>query len=287
MTHSPLGNLVDSKNQMARSSKLKSFSLEGKTAIVTGALGFLGKYFCAGFSEAGSNLAILDLDQKRCQDFADELAEKYNIQAEGYFCDITQKESVQEMVDSVISKFSTVDILLNNASYRSKTPQALHAPFEEYSLEEWQRMMDVNVNGPFLCSQAIGTSMLKHGEGGSIINVASVYGIRGTDHRIYPNAENRSNNPASYSTAKGAIVSLTKYLATYWGKSGIRVNSVSPGGVENNQNAEFVMRYSDRVPMGRMAQPEEMVSAVIYLASDASSYVTGQNLIVDGGLTAW
>lgn len=264
-----------------------SLSLTGKTAIVTGAVGFLGKYFCTGFAEAGANLALLDLDQKKCQDFAAELSDTYNIEAEGYYCDITQKKSVQKMMEMVSFKFSQIDILLNNASYRSKNPKALHAPFEEYSLEEWQQMMDVNVNGPFLCSQAVGALMRKQNQNGSIINVASIYGIRGTDQRIYPQGENRANNPASYSTAKGAIISLTKYLATYWGNAGIRVNSISPGGIENQQNEEFIKRYSDRVPMDRMAQPKEMVAAVIYLASNASSYVTGQNLVVDGGLSAW
>jgi len=264
-----------------------SLSLTGKTAIVTGSLGFLGKYFCAGLAQAGASLVVLDLDKEKCRDFAAELAEKYYVQAEGFGCDITNKESIRKVLDKVIRNFSHVDILLNNASYRSSNPKSLHAPFEEYSLEEWQNMMDVNVNGTFLCSQIVGDSMRRSEAGGSIINVASIYGVLGTDHRIYPNGSNRTNNPAAYSAAKGAVLSLTRYLATYWGNSGIRVNSISPGGIENNQNEEFVSQYSSRIPMARMGKPEEMIASVIYLASDASSYVTGQNILLDGGLSAW
>jgi NAD(P)-dependent dehydrogenase (short-subunit alcohol dehydrogenase family) len=264
-----------------------SLSLKGKTAIVTGAIGTLGKYFCSGLGEAGANIVILDLDLAGCEQFAEVLKKKYDIQTIGLYCDVTQPESVHTMLDAVKKLFPSIDILLNNASYRSKIPKALHAPFEEYTLDEWIRMMAVNVNGPFLCCQAVGSLMREQQHGGSIINIASIYGMLGTDHRIYPQGENRSNNPASYSAAKGAILSLTRYLATYWGANGIRVNSISPGGVANKQNDEFISRYSERVPMGRMARPEEMVATVIYLASNASSYVTGQNLVIDGGLSAW
>ena len=150
--------------------------------------------------------------------------------------------------------------------------------------------MAVNIDGMFLVAQPVGKHMIKHGEGGSIIQTSSIYGIMAPDQRIYEGSfyMGRSiNTPAVYSTSKAAVIGLTKYLAAYWADKGIRVNTLTPGGVESGQNETFKQRYSARIPLGRMAKPDEMVSALIYLASDASIYVTGQNIIVDGGLSAW
>lgn len=266
------------------------FSLKGKNAIITGAVGFLGKYFCIGLAEAGANVAAIDLNRTDCLKFTLELQKKFRVKSVGISCDITDKKAVKEMTNKVLNDFSSIDILVNNACYRPKESKLLHAPFEEYSLEEWNRMMNVNVNGAFLCSQSVGQAMIKQGRGGSIIQISSIYGLLGTDQRIYDKlnrSRKRCNNPAAYSVSKGAIIALTKYLASYWADKRIRVNVISPGGVQKDQDREFIDAYSIRVPMGRMAKPTELLGALIYLASDTSSYVTGQNIIVDGGFSIW
>lgn len=261
--------------------------LSGKTVVITGALGFLGRFFCRGFADNGANVVIIDIDEVECQRFSKDISIKYSVESKGFGCDISKKKSVDKIFEDVFVEFPNVDILINNASYRSVSPKLLHEKFENYSFEEWKRMVDVNLNGLFLCTQKVGSFMVDNKIKGSIINISSIYGFLGTDHRIYINEAGRANNPASYSATKGSILSLTKYLSTYWGDAGIRVNSISPGGVKNNQNSEFIKNYSSRVPMQRMADPEEMVGAAIFLASGNSSYVTGQNITVDGGLSAW
>jgi NAD(P)-dependent dehydrogenase (short-subunit alcohol dehydrogenase family) len=150
--------------------------------------------------------------------------------------------------------------------------------------------MSVNIDGMFLMAKKCGKHMLDHGKGGSIVQTASIYGIMAPDQRIYENSEYMGveiNTPAVYSASKGAVIALSRYLAAYWGSKNIRVNTLTPGGVESGQNEEFTSRYSERVPMGRMAHANEMVGALVYLASDASSYVNGQNIVVDGGLSSW
>jgi len=180
--------------------------------------------------------------------------------------------------------------LHNNAASKSADLDAFFATTEEYSLHEWRRIMSVNIDGMFLVAQAVGGQMQKQGTGGSIIQTASIYGLLSSDKRIYEGSHylgRQISNPAVYSTSKAAVVGLTRYLAGNWGDKGIRVNALVPGGVESGQNETFKSRYSARVPLARMAQPDEMVGALVYLASDASSYVTGHCLVVDGGLSAW
>lgn len=266
------------------------FSLAGKVAVVTGGLGILGRGFCRGLAEFGANVAVVDLDGEACARFAGELAEDTGIQAVGVACDIADRESVQAMVHEVVSRLGGVHVLHNNAASKSANLDDFFAPFEEYSLAEWRRIMSVNIDGMFLVAQAVGQQMIRQGTGGSVIQTASIYGIRGSDKRIYEGSfylGRQINNPAVYSTSKAAVVGLTKYLAAYWAEQGIRVNTLTPAGVESGQNEAFKARYSARVPLGRMARADEVVGALIYLASDASSYVTGQNIIVDGGLSAW
>ena len=266
------------------------FDLTGKTAIVTGAVGILGKHFCCGLAEFGAGVAVIDLDEGKCADFAAELSKEYGARAAGVACNVADPASVKDMVDKVVTHFGGVNILLNNAASKSDALNAFFAPFEEFSLDEWRKIMAVNIDGMFLVAQAVGNQMIKQGTGGSIIQTASIYGIVASDKRIYEGSfylGRQINNPGVYSTSKAAVVGLTRYLAAYWADKGIRINTLVPGGVESGQNETFKERYSARVPMGRMAQAHEMVGALIYLASDASSYVTGQNIIVDGGLTAW
>jgi NAD(P)-dependent dehydrogenase (short-subunit alcohol dehydrogenase family) len=266
------------------------FDLKGKTAIVTGGIGILGRGFCRGLAEFGANVAVVDLDEARCGDFAKELQDSYSVSASGLACDVSNRASVADMVDRVVSRFGAIHILHNNAASKSSDLDAFFASTENYSLEEWRKVMSVNVDGMFLVAQAVGAQMQKQGTGGSIIQTSSIYGIVSSDKRIYEGSfylGRQISNPAVYSTSKAAVVGLTKYLAANWGDMGIRVNALVPAGVESGQNDTFKQRYSARVPLARMAQPEEMVGALLYLASDASSYVTGHCLVVDGGLSAW
>lgn len=268
----------------------KLFDLSGKTAIVTGGIGILGKHFCSGLAEYGANLVVADLDEKSAQDFADQLSDQYHVKTLGIGCDVSKPEDVDKMVEKVTDEFAEINILHNNAAGKSSDLNAFFSPFEEYSLDQWRKIMAVNIDGMFLVAKAVGKQMMKQGKGGSIIQTSSIYGIVGPDHRIYEGSAyigHQINTPAVYSASKAAVIGLTKYLATYWAEHGIRVNALVPGGNQSGQNDQFVKNYSARVPLGRMGKPEEMVGALIFLASDASSYMTGQNIIVDGGLSAW
>ena len=274
-------------NNMSYSSQ---FDLRGKVAIVTGGTGILGQHFCAGLAESGANIAVVDLLADEAHELAQILIEKYGVKAIGCGCDVSDTISVQAMVAEVVTEFGEINILHNNAAGKSDDLDAFFAPFEEYTLNQWRKIMAVNLDGMFLVVQAVGKQMVKQGKGGSIIQTASIYGVMAPDHRIYEGSfylDREINTPAAYSASKAAIVGLSKHLATYWAKEKIRVNTLTPGGTESGQNEEFKRRYSDRIPMGRMANSGEMVGALLYLSSDASSYVTGQNIIIDGGLNCW
>lgn len=266
------------------------FDLGGKTAIVTGGLGILGRRFCRGLAEFGANVAVVDLEEDRASEYARELAVEYGIGAAGIACDVSDQHSVNSMVEKVVERFGQVHILHNNAASKSADLDAFFAPLEEYSLGEWRKIMSVNIDGMFLVAQAVGKRMIEQGAGGSIIQTSSIYGILASDKRIYEGSfylGRQIGNPAVYSASKAAVVGLTRHLAAYWADKGIRVNTLTPGGVESGQNETFKERYSARVPLGRMAQGGEMVGALIFLASEASSYVTGQNIVIDGGLSVW
>ena len=266
------------------------FDLRGKVAVVNGGVGILGQHFCAGLAESGAHVVVVDLHAEKAQETAQALTERYEIGSLGYGCDVSDPISVQKMVAYVVAEFGEINILHNNAAGKSDDLDAFFAPFEEYSLEQWRKIMAVNVDGMFLVAQAIGKQMVFQGKGGSIIQTASIYGVMAPDHRIYEGSyylERQINTPAVYTASKAAVIGLTKHLATYWAEKGIRVNTLTPGGTESGQNDEFKRRYAARIPLGRMANASEMVGALLYLASDASSYVTGQNIIVDGGLECW
>lgn len=266
------------------------FELGGKAAVVTGGVGILGQRFCRGLAEFGARVAVVDLDRDRCQTFAEELQRDYGVDAFGLSCDVADPVSVATMVKEIVSRFGAIHVLHNNAASKSADLDAFFASTEQYSLAEWRKIMSVNVDGMFLVAQAVGGHMQERTGGGSIIQTSSIYGIVSSDKRIYEGSfylGRQISNPAVYSTSKAAVVGLTKYLAANWADAGIRVNALVPAGVESGQNETFKSRYSARVPMGRMANGDEMVGALVYLASDASSYVTGHCLVVDGGLSVW
>ncbi|ESS73953.1 short-chain dehydrogenase/reductase SDR [Methyloglobulus morosus KoM1] len=270
----------------------KLFSLEGKVAVVTGSLGLMGKNHCRALAEAGANVVVTDLDQQACDVFASELSIEYSIKSLGLSCDITHKESVVELKDRILEQFLKIDALVNNAAindmFENPAAAAEQSKFENYPLELFQRSLDVNITGLFLCAQVLGNEMAKQGSG-SIINIASTYGLVAPDQSLYARADGSQSfyKSAAYPVTKGAVISFTRFLAAYWGHRGVRVNTLSPGGVENHQDPFFVANYAKRTPLGRMAEPTDYQGPVIFLASDASSYMTGANLVVDGGWTAW
>ena len=266
------------------------FDLTGKTALVTGACGILGPRFCAGLADHGAKVAVVDLEAKAAEALASKLTDDYGVEALGLPCDIADPESVAATVDRVSQTLGEIDILVNAAASKTADPAVFFAPFEDYDLATWRQVMAVNLDGLFLVSQAVGRKMVARGYAGSIIQIASIYGLVAPDQRIYEGSHYQGrpiNTPAVYAASKAGVLGLTRYLASYWGECGIRVNSLTPGGVESGQNEAFLDRYSARVPLGRMAEADEMVGALIYLASDASRYVTGQNIVIDGGLTVW
>ncbi len=268
------------------------FSLEGKVAVVTGSLGLIGKNHCRALAEAGANVVVTDLNQQACNDFSNELTAQYSIKSLGIACDITNKESVVALKDRIIEHFLHLDVLVNNAAindmFENPIAAAEQSKFENYPLELFQQSLDVNITGLFLCSQVLGNEMAKQGSG-SIINIASTYGLVAPDQSLYARADGSQGfyKSAAYPVTKGAVISFTRFLAAYWGHRGVRVNTLSPGGVENHQDAFFVNNYAKRTPLGRMAEPTDYQGAIVFLASDASSYMTGANLVVDGGWTAW
>ena len=264
------------------------FSLKGKIAIVTGAVGLIGKYHCKALNEAGATVIVCDLNKKDVVKFASTL--KYN--SLGIELNVTDKKSITGLRDYLLKKFGRIDILVNNAAINDmfENPESAieQSKFENYPVELWQKSLDVNITGMFLCSQILGSVMAKQ-KSGSIINIASTYGIVAPNLSLYKDEKGKQTfykSPA-YPVTKGAVISFTKFLAAYWSKNGVRVNALSPGGVENSQKNFFIKNYSGKTPLGRMAQPFDYKGAIVFLASEASSYMTGTNLVVDGGFTIW
>ena len=269
-------------------SAAERFGLNGRTAIVTGAAGLLGRQHCRALAEAGATVIVTDIDQAAC----DAVARDLGGSALAIAADITEPMSLRRLAEGAREPTGRVDVLVNNAAINDKFEDPAAAlelsRFENYPLALWQRSLDVNVTGPFLCCQIIGASMARAGQG-SIINIGSTYGLVAPDQSLYRDPEGRQQFYKSpvYPVTKGAVLALTRFLAAYWGAVGVRVNALSPGGVSNHQDTFFVDEYARRTPLNRMASPSDFMGALLFLASDASSYVTGANLVVDGGFTIW
>lgn len=260
---------------------LDQFSLNGKTALVTGGAGTIGPKFVEALAEAGADVVIADVNTARGHQAAKEISKATGSEVIFRKLDVSNKTQVLKLRDEINKKFKKLDILVNAAI---GVGQKHFGPVESCSMDDWNHVMKITTGGTFLCTQVFGGDMANRGDG-VILNFASIYGVVGADQRIY--GKSGINSPAVYAASKGAIVSMTRYFAVYWAHKGLRVNCISPGGVYNGQAEEFVKKYSARTPMGRMLKSDELKGAVLYLTSPASSYVTGQNLLVDGGWTAW
>ncbi len=273
---------------------LDKFKLDGRVAVVTGGAGLLGREFCRTLAEAGARVAVVDLAAASAAAVADELT------AAGYEAlalptDITDPQAVRALVAAVLDAWGRLDVLVNSAALDPKFDADALAKgitpgrFEDYPLEQWQAALNVNLTGTFLMTQAAVQPMLAQGKRGSIINICSTYGLNGPDQRIYLKKDGRrvAYKPVYYTTTKAGVLGFTKYLAAYYAGTEIRVNALTPGGVFNDHDDDFVEAYSARTILGRMAHKDEMNGALLFLASEASSYMTGANLVVDGGWTAW
>lgn len=267
------------------------FKLDGQVAVVTGGVGLLGTGFCRTLAQAGGAVVVADLNRQAAESLADELCQE-GYRAIGVGVDVTQPESVQGMVARALEAFGRLDILVCSAAMDPKFDSSQAGQhrntFEDYPLSAWRQALEVNLTGLFLCAQAAVRPMLAQ-DHGVIINICSTYGLVGPDQRIYrrPGEETQAYKPAFYSVTKAGVLGLTRYLATYYAGKNIRANALTPGGVYNDHDEVFTQNYSARTVLGRMARKDEMNSALLFLASDASSYMTGANLVVDGGWTAW
>ena len=267
------------------------FALDGRVAVITGGMGQLGMTYSAALAARGARVVIFDVStvpRGEHPRFRQGLEDQTIVPLE---VDITDRDAVRAATTQIIERWGTPHILVNNAGLDAPpdAPPAEVGPFEDYPLESFERVMDVNVKGMLICCQVIGDGMARHGRG-SIINISSIYGLLSPCQDIYEFRRRRGEafyKPVAYSVSKSAVFNLTRYLATYWARKGVRVNTLTLGGVFNEQPEEFLRAYCERAPMGRMAEADELSGAVVFLASDASSYMTGSNLIVDGGWSAW
>jgi len=270
------------------------FDLTGRVAVITGGAGLLGVRHAEAIAEMGGTPVLVDLNGQATQRRAEEVADTFGVKALGIQADITRPEAVSNVLKTVLAAFDRVDILINNAANNPKMEpleMKSHASrLEHFSLETWNEDLAVSLTGSFLCSQIIGAEMARQKKG-VILNIASDLSVIAPDQRIYQDSsvpsEKQLVKPVSYSVVKHGLIGLTRYLATYWADRGVRANALSPGGVYTNHDDTFLQRLTNLIPLGRMAQQDEYKAAVVFLVSDASSYMTGANIIIDGGRTVW
>lgn len=250
---------------------LDKFKLEGKVAFITGGVGLLGTEVTKALLDAGAKVVVLDIDHKKAQKFTGVEFEKF---------DITDLGKIDQIIDSLKSKYGKIDVWINAAYPRTSD---WGSRVEDLSLDSWQKNIDMHLNSYAWISRKV-CLIMKEQKAGSLINFGSIYGVVGNNFSIYEGTEMTS--PMAYSAIKGGIVNLTRYLASYFGKANVRVNSICPGGIFDNQNPDFIKNYSKNTPLNRLGNPQEVAAATLFLASDASSYITGTTLLVDGGWTA-
>ncbi|MEW6092425.1 MAG: SDR family oxidoreductase [Chloroflexota bacterium] len=269
------------------------FDLTGRVAVITGGTGLLGLQHAEAIASAGGIPVLADIRTDAVDSSRAAFRERFGPEACVMQTDITDPESVRSLLDEVLRRYGRVDILINNAANNPKMEKTADVEFsrlENFPLKQWQDDLSVGLTGAFLCAQIIGSEMAKRG-GGVIVNVSSDLGVIAPDQRLYRQpglpADRQPVKPVTYSVVKTGLIGLTRFLATYWAEAGIRVNAISPGGVYNDQPDDFVARLSNLIPLGRMAKADEYQAAMLFLCSDASSYMTGTNLVVDGGRSCW
>lgn len=252
------------------------FDLHDETAVVTGGAGLLGEPVCRGLADHGATVVVADVDEDRGEAIASELG------ANGYFVrtDVTDETDVETLIESVSDVHGSLDVLVNTAYPRNEN---YGQRYEAMTLADWRENVRLNLDSSFYVAYRASLAMRAQQSGGSIVNFGSIYGVRAPDFTVYDGTDLTS--PVEYAAIKGGILNLTTFMASYLGPDGVRVNAVSPGGVFDGQHETFVEQYESRTPLGRLARPEDVVGAVVFLASDAGSYVTGQNIVVDGGWT--
>jgi NAD(P)-dependent dehydrogenase (short-subunit alcohol dehydrogenase family) len=269
------------------------FDLAGRVAVITGGAGLLGVQHAEAIAEMGGIPILADVDARRAAAAAKQIAARFGVPAAGHGVDITRAPSVKKLRDTLLRRHGRVDILINNAARNPKVEGAgkqAWSRLENYPLPQWEQDLAVGLTGALICSQIFGAEMARAGRG-VILNVASDLGVIAPDQRIYRRpgvpAGQQMVKPVSYSVVKHGLIGLTKYLATYWAEQGVRANAISPGGVFNEQDKDFVRRLTALIPLGRMARLGEYKAAVVFLVSDASLYMNGANLVMDGGRSTW
>lgn len=270
-----------------------AFDLSGRVIAITGGAGLLGVQHGEAVARMGGIPVLLDVDRDRAIAESRGIAQRCGGEAAGLACDITRREEIERALDLILARWGRIDGLVNNAANNPKVEDAKSQAWsrlENFPLEQWNQDLAVGLTGAFLCAQVLGVEMARRGRG-VIVNVASDLAVIAPDQRLYRKAglpeDQQPVKPVTYSVVKTALIGLTRYLATYWVDRGVRVNAISPGGVFNNQDEVFLSRIRPLIPLGRMAERDEYQAAMVFLLSDASSYMTGQNLIIDGGRSCW
>ena len=266
------------------------FRLDNKIIIITGATGLLGRKHAEAIAHYGGIPILLDLSQQLVDNFASELNDKFQVNSVGYGIDITDEESIANNAELIIKKFGKIDGLINNAANNPKVEDGTDINFsrlENFPIDIWNDDLNVGLTGSFLCAKHYGFVISNNKNGGTIVNISSDLGLIAPDQRLYKvkglSEDKQPVKPVTYSVIKAGLIGLTRYLATYWPENGVRANALSPGGVYTDQDSEFVKRLTNLIPMGRMAKSDEYISAIQFLCSDASAYMNGQNIVMDGG----
>ena len=259
-------------------------SLKGRRALITGAVGGLGKVMAETMAELGASLVLVDRPNADFQPLSQAITKRWDVEIQHFRCDLELQEQRRELIEWVKSSGAGLSILINNAAFVGTSElQGWGVPFEEQTVETWRRALEVNLTAVFDLCQGL-SPLLKQVQGASIINIASIYGLYGPDWRLYEGTT--MSNPAAYGASKGGLIQFTRWLATTLAPD-IRVNAISPGGIFRNQPEEFVRKYQTKTPLGRMATENDFRGVIAYLASDMSEYVTGQNIVIDGGWGVW
>jgi len=275
---------------------LEKFNLEGKTALITGASGLLGQEHSAALLESGAKVILTDINQKGLEEAKNNLLQEYGHRSILIKrMNVTKIEEVRTVQQEILDEGNRVDILINNAAIDPKVTNESgignSSRLENFNLNEWNLQLEVGLSGAFICCQVFGSNMAFDNKGGVILNISSDLSVISPDQRLYEiegtAQEMQPVKPVTYSVIKTGLVGLTRYVATYWSEKGVRCNALSPGGVYNQQNDDFVMKLKDLIPLKRMADHDEYRSAVQFLCSDASSYMNGQNIVIDGGRSVW